>query len=82
MKSVFLEDENKHSVTDKQLSFLQTWIYSFPHPLFYHMVLLSDMEIPLTPFIPGMHYPSQRLGWCLYKAAYAGKSCLVRCGHG
>lgn len=57
VKSVFLEDENKHSVTDKWPSFLQIWIYIFPHLLFYHVVLLNIMEIPLTPFVPGMHWP-------------------------
>lgn len=82
VKSVFLEDENKHSVTDKWLSFLHTRIYIFPQALFYHMVLLNNMVIPLTPFVPGMHCPSQRLGWCLCKAAYAGRSCPVQCGHG
>lgn len=30
--SVFLKDGNKHSVTDKQLSFLQTQIYFFILP--------------------------------------------------
>lgn len=57
VKSVFLEDENEHSVTDKWLNFLQTWNSIFPHPLFYHMVLLNNMKIPLTPFVPGMHCP-------------------------
>lgn len=53
-----------------------------PNLYFTTWLFLNNMEIPLTPFVPGMHCPSRRLGWCLCKAAYAGRSCPVRCGHG